>query len=85
MAGLEGANNDSVFIGKVLHAQHVKNQSTLSPWLYLSAQEGRPFEFSHLRARTDFCEGSSQVKNEKEVPFLNVQIFHLRMVILWSL
>jgi len=38
LAGLEGANNDSVFIGK----------------------EGRPFEFSHLRARTDFCEGSSQ-------------------------
>ena len=68
MAGLEGANNDSVFIGKVLHFQlfyYIKNQSTLSPWLYLSAQEGRPFEFSHLRARTDFCEGSSQVKNEK--------------------
>merc|ERR1712062_730548 len=38
LAGLEGANNDCVFIGK----------------------EGRPFEFSHLRARTDFCEGSSQ-------------------------
>ena len=84
MAGLEGANNDSVFIGKVLHAQHVKNQSTLSPWLYLSAQEGRPFEFSHLRARTDFCEGSSQVNNEEGVPFLNVQIL-LRMVIHWSL
>jgi signal recognition particle receptor subunit beta len=38
LAGLEGANNDSVFIGK----------------------EGRPFEFSHLKARVDFCEGSSQ-------------------------
>jgi len=38
LAGLEGSNNDSVFIGK----------------------EGRPFEFSHLKARVDFCEGSSQ-------------------------
>jgi len=38
LAGLEGANNDSVFIGK----------------------EGRPFEFSHLKAQVDFCEGSSQ-------------------------
>ena len=25
-------------------------------------QEGRPFEFSHLKARVDFCEGSSQVR-----------------------
>lgn len=38
LAGLEGAANTAVFIGK----------------------EGKPFTFSDLRSRVEFCEGSSQ-------------------------
>ena len=64
LAGLEGANNDSVFIGKVQNP-FLDTSCRISPGfnhVSFLTQEGRPFEFSHLKARVDFCEGSSQVK-----------------------